>query len=37
VVQRYHLKLVPGHKVVPAASATTKPRYGLPMLLTKRK
>lgn len=36
VVQRYQLRLVPGHKVVPAASATTKPLYGLPMLLTKR-
>jgi cytochrome P450 len=36
VVQRYKLQLVPGHKVVPAASATTKPLYGLPMLLTKR-
>jgi cytochrome P450 len=36
LVQQYQFKLRPGHPVVPAASATTKPRYGLPMIITKR-
>jgi cytochrome P450 len=36
IAQRYQMRLLPGHRVVPHSSATTKPRYGLPMLLSRR-
>lgn len=33
VAQRYRLRLVPGHPVVPEAKITLRPRYGMPMTL----
>jgi cytochrome P450 len=33
VAQRYSLRLVPGHPVVPEAKITLRPRYGMPMTL----
>jgi cytochrome P450 len=34
--QKYKLRVVPGHQVVPQSSATTKPRGGLPMTISRR-
>jgi cytochrome P450 len=36
IAQKYSLKLVPDHKVEPHSSSTTKPKYGLPMLIRAR-
>lgn len=36
VAQRYRLRLVPGHPVVPEAKITLRPRYGIPMTLGNR-
>lgn len=33
VAQRYRLRLIPGHPVVPEAKITLRPRYGMPMTL----
>ena len=32
-VQRYHLRLKPGHKVTPLITLTTRPKGGMPMLI----
>ena len=37
VAQRYSLRLVPGHPVVPQVLPTLRPRYGLPMTLHPRR
>jgi cytochrome P450 len=34
ILQRYQLRLTPGHQVEPEALVTLRPRYGLPMFLT---
>lgn len=34
--QRYQLRLLPNHKVVPYSSPTLHPRFGLPMTITRR-
>ncbi len=36
IAQRYRLRLVPGHPVVPLASITLRPRYGVRVLLESR-
>jgi cytochrome P450 len=36
IVQRYRLRLVPGHRVETLAKVTLKPRYGLPLTLIRR-
>lgn len=36
IAQRYQLRLLPGHPVEPEVLATTRPRYGLPMMLQAR-
>jgi cytochrome P450 len=36
IAQRYSLRLVPGHRVVPQVLLTMRPRYGLPMMLQPR-
>jgi cytochrome P450 len=36
IAQRYSLRLVPGHPVVPQVLLTMRPRYGLPMMLQPR-
>jgi cytochrome P450 len=36
IAQRYSLRLVPGHPVVPQVLLTMRPRYGLPMTLQPR-
>ena len=36
IAQRYSLRLVPGHPVVPQVLLTMRPRYGLPMMLHPR-
>jgi cytochrome P450 len=33
VAQRYRLRLVPGHRVVPEVVLTIRPRHGLPVTL----
>ena len=33
IVQRYSLRLVPGHLVEPEVLVTLRPKHGLPMLL----
>lgn len=36
IAQHYQLRLLPGHPVEPEVLATTRPRYGLPMILQAR-
>jgi cytochrome P450 len=35
--RRFEFELVPGHPVVPEATLTLRPRYGLPMIARRRK
>ena len=36
IVQRFRVRVVPGHRVEAVAKVTLKPRYGLPVTLTRR-
>ena len=36
MVQRFHLKLVPGHAVAPWPSVTLRPRHGIKVVLAER-
>jgi len=36
IVQRYRLRLVPGHRVEPWPLITLRPRFGMPMVIERR-
>jgi cytochrome P450 len=37
IAQRYRLRLKPGHPIEPQGLITIRPRYGLPMILERRR
>lgn len=36
IAQRFRLKVVPGHPIVPLPAITLRPKYGMPVTLSKR-